>query len=215
MKSSYNFKWGYFAPRYGFDFTLDRGGYFDQRYAVSICFIWGMLHAYLPFKTRIPESCDTPKYGIQIHNNTFWLHLGGKMNDWEQCDSKWITWDLPFFSWVHDWHRMQAPQGKWIDGGYENKDQALKESHTYHYKLNSGKIQQVIATCLIEERQWHRKWLPFWKMNRRVIDVEFSDEVGERSGSWKGGTVGCGYDLLKGETIKQCLRRMEKERKFK
>ena len=46
------------------------------------------------------------------------------------------------------------------------------------------------------------------------MSVNFSDEVGERSGSWKGGTLGCGYDLLKNETMEQCLRRMEKERKF-
>lgn len=46
------------------------------------------------------------------------------------------------------------------------------------------------------------------------IDVQFDGEVGERSGSWKGGTVGCSYDKLPTEGIEQCLRRMEKEREF-
>jgi hypothetical protein len=40
------------------------------------------------------------------------------------------------------------------------------------------------------------------------------DEVGEEAGSWKGGVLGCGYTLLPNETPLQCLRRMEKERKF-
>ena len=214
MKDSYQFNWGYFAPRFGFSLMLNRGGYFDQRYSLDFHFIWGMFNILLPFKTRIPESCDTPNYGIQIHNNTFWVHLGGKMNDWEQCDSKWVTWDLPFFSWVFDWHRMQSPGGEWLAYDYDDRGKAYTEKHPYKYTLKSGEIQDVEATCFVEERKWHRKWLPFLKMKRRVIDIAFSDEVGERSGSWKGGTVGCSYDLLKCESIANCLRRMEAERKF-
>jgi len=168
----------------------------------------------LPFKTKIIETCDAPNYGIAIHNNTFWLYLGGKMNDFDQCDSKWITWDLPFFSWAFDWHRMQSPNGEWLAYDYDDRGNAYSEQHPYKYTLKSGEVQDVEATCFIEERQWHRKWMPFMKMNRRVIDISFSSEVGERSGSWKGGTVGCSYDLLKCESIRNCLWRMEAERKF-
>ncbi len=39
--------------------------------------------------------------------------------------------------------------------------------------------------------------------------------VGERTGSWKGGTIGCGNDLLPGETMEQSLRRMERDRTFR
>lgn len=51
-------------------------------------------------------------------------------------------------------------------------------------------------------------------MEVRAIDVQFSDEVGERTGSWKGGTIGCGYNMLPGESPLDTLRRMEAERKF-
>jgi hypothetical protein len=51
-------------------------------------------------------------------------------------------------------------------------------------------------------------------MERKVIDIEFNDEVGERSGSWKGGTIGCSYAMLPTDTIESCLRRMEKEREM-
>jgi hypothetical protein len=47
-----------------------------------------------------------------------------------------------------------------------------------------------------------------------TLDVKFDDEVGERSGSWKGGTIGCSYEMLPNETPEQTLRRMEKEREF-
>lgn len=51
-------------------------------------------------------------------------------------------------------------------------------------------------------------------MERRVIEIEFDGEVGERTGSWKGGTIGCSYKMQEDKTIEQCLRRMERERKF-
>ena len=218
---SVEFNWGWFAPKFGFELMFERGGYFDQRCSVSICILWGKLNVKLPFKTSIPESCDTPRYGIQIHGNTFWLHLGGKMNDWEQCDSKWITWDLPVFAWVFDWHRVQYPDGSWHSYSFEKRGNEYTEKHPFKYTLKSGEIQNVSATCYVEERQWHRKWT-FLKMNKRCINVSFSSEVGERSGSWKGGTsgswkggtVGCRHEMKTGESILDCLRRMEIERKF-
>ena len=39
-------------------------------------------------------------------------------------------------------------------------------------------------------------------------------EVGKKKGSWKGGCIGCSYDSKPGETPEECLKRMEKERKF-
>jgi hypothetical protein len=213
-KDSVDFKWGYFAPKFGFELMLYRGGYFDQRYAVSFCPIWGVWHIKLPMKTRIPESCDTPRYGVQIHGNAFWIHLGGKMNSWEQCDSKIISYRLPFVSWEFEYHKQQAPDGSMIQGGYEHRDSAYTETHSYKYVLRSGEEQNVHATCLIEEWCHHRKWLPFVKRKSRGINIDFSGEVGEETGSWKGGTVGCRWDMEKGETIEQCLRRMERERKF-
>jgi hypothetical protein len=49
---------------------------------------------------------------------------------------------------------------------------------------------------------------------QRTISVDFSDEVGERSGSWKGGCTGCAYEMKPDETPWQTLMRMERERKF-
>jgi hypothetical protein len=157
-----------------------------------------------------------PKYGISVHNETLWIHTGGKYDrSIGQCTSgQWIAWDLPWFSWIFEFHHWASPDGNWIDGGYENAEKAYSEKHDYTYVLNSGEIQKRSAIVRKEERQWHRKWFPFIKMNRKTIDVEFNDEVGERTGSWKGGCVGCGYDMKKGESMLDTLRRMEKERKF-
>ena len=52
-RDSWDTKWGYFAPEFGFDFRLHRGGYFSQHYAITICPIWGKWHIKLPFKCLI------------------------------------------------------------------------------------------------------------------------------------------------------------------
>ena len=95
----------------------------------------------------------------------------------------------------------------------------VSETHPYHYLLlPSGDVQKRTATIRGEEREWRMlwfKWLPWPSKIHRTINVEFSDEVGERSGSWKGGVTGCGYEWRHGETMLQSLRRMERERRFR
>jgi hypothetical protein len=88
---------------------------------------------------------------------------------------------------------------------------------SYRYVLRNGTVQERVATVTITEMEWRMRWLcwlPWPRKVRRSIDVSFSDEVGERSGSWKGGCTGCSYDLRKNETAEECLRRMERDRKF-
>lgn len=204
-KDSFDTKWGYFSPRFGLEFRVNQGGYFSQKYSIDLCFIWGVFHIVMPFKTKIEESCEWLTYGFYQFENSFVFKWGRK--------SKHI--DIPFISWIFDWHRVLEKDGNWCDGNgsWDNKN-INREVFDYTYTLNSGEIQKRKATCFIEERQWHRKWLPFIKMKSRSINVEFDDEVGEKTGSWKGGCIGCGYDMLKSETMEQCLSRMQNERKF-
>lgn len=89
----------------------------------------------------------------------------------------------------------------------------------YEYRLKWGATQSVTATITAERRSWCWRAWPFklfrWPSKvRTAIDVQFSEEVGEQRGSWKGGVVGCGYELLPNETPVECLRRMERERVF-
>lgn len=209
---SVEFQWGYIANKFGFTLTYDLGSYFNRHHRINICIIWGHISVDLPWKTRWEERHDNPSYGIEIFGQRIWVKHG----EWEgnQDTHSFWTWELPFISWCFDWHKVQTASGSWEVYELFGDNPAYQEEHPFTYTLNSGEVQERIATCYVEERQWHRKWLPLWTMNRRVIDVSFDDEVGKRTGSWKGGTVGCSYDLLKGESIESCLRRMEKERKF-
>lgn len=94
---------------------------------------------------------------------------------------------------------------------------ATKSAAPYAYKLRSGEVQNVTATYYVSHQEWRWRWLQWTPWPRKTatsISVSFSEEVGEGRGSWKGGTVGCGYDMLPGESALECLRRMERERTF-
>ena len=145
----------------------------------------------LPWSGRIvPDNgqCSGPRYGFQFFEDICWVYYG-KDKSWS-CYMPW--------HWRHQWHH-EFPE--------------TKQSHPYHYCLKNWTVQERTATIQIEERLWTRFWIP-WRKLSRCIDVKFSDEVGERTGSWKGGTIGCGYEMKPGELPVECLRRMERERKF-
>lgn len=116
---------------------------------------------------------------------------------------------------------VMRPDGSWVPyvASYEDKepDGRWEGNYAYSYRLRSGELQVVSAKVYVERREWRWRWLmwcPWPAMKRQSIDVAFSDEVGEQRGSWKGGTLGCGYDMLPGELPIQTLRRMERERVF-
>lgn len=148
-----------------------------------------------PWRSTVPDEgqCSGPIYGFyffQDHLVFSWGKSKGTRGDPR------LFVNMPW-SWRHREHKiLSAP-----------------EKHDYIYRLRSGEIQQRTATIKVESRMWTRYWLP-WRRLSRYIDVDFSDEVGERTGSWKGGTTGCSYNMLADETPLQCLRRMERERSF-
>lgn len=126
--------------------------------------------------------------------------------DWDHCGDKHMV-QLEDGSW-------EPCRESWEPGG---QDSRFIQTFPYTYTLKNGTVQSVTATVHVERREWRRKcfWrIPWFAKKRQEIDVTFSNEVGERSGSFKGGCIGCGYDMLPGETAEQTLRRMERERKF-
>ena len=95
------------------------------------------------------------------------------------------------------------PDGSWASV-FRHDDQPYTEAHPYTYVLKSGEVQKRTATVSKRRHILGRRWLSKlgWPATiRESIDIAFDDEVGERTGSWKGGTIGCGYDLRRGETL--------------
>lgn len=236
-----------------FGIIVNKAGYFDERPQVDISvtqlialvafpflaflswyslflipfilFGYGKMYINLPIRTGI-QDCDSAAWGINYHNDTLWIAIGGAGNF--EGGTKFKTFYMP---WQYDWVRtslLLKDKKSWVhttkdnrlsfyEEQWKNPELVFIETHPYKYILNSGVEQNVNATITVEEMEWRPRWFKWTSMLNKVrksINIEFSSEVGERTGTWKGGTGGCGYTLLPNETPLECLRRMEKERKF-
>lgn len=147
-----------------------------------------------PWPWVVPDEyqCSGPMYGFKFFEDILWIYYGKDKGRGEQRLTVWMPWH-----WQHRESRVLTES----------------ETHPYRYVLRNGTVQERTALIRVEYGRWTRAWLPRVKESR-WIDVQFSDEVGERTGSWKGGTIGCSYHMLPGETPLDTLRRMERERKF-
>jgi hypothetical protein len=137
--------------------------------------------------------------------------------------SKWWTWDIPFVT--KDWVRTSIllKDDTWEHETQGNrkefwKDEWKQKQKSWTYEYTDKYDGEIIPTTIyVDEREWRPKWLKWTSLfakKNRGIDVHFSKECGRQKGSWKGGTIGCGYELLKNENPIDCLKRMEKERTF-
>jgi hypothetical protein len=165
----------------------------------------------LPLRPReVHRDEMMESWGVTLHERTIHLNWG------HQTKIIYMPW-----IWEHFKHEVRRPDGTWAPfvGSWEEKepDGRWQSTFDYTYVLKSGEVQKRHATVYVERREWRWRWLrwsPWPCIKRQSIDIEFDAEVGERTGSWKGGTVGCGYDMKPGETALETLRRMEQERVF-
>lgn len=193
-----------------------------------LLFGWGALYINLPIKTGI-QDCESATWGINYHDNKLWIYIGGAGNF--EGGKKWKTFTMPWnLTWVrtstkmkdgYDWfHETEGNRKTWK--GDENvigshdwlMKNRWKETHPYIDKFDNTTVN---ATIGVSEREWRPLWFKWTKLfanTRRTIDIEFDKEVGKAKGSWKGGTLGCSYELRPNETPLECLKRMESERLF-
>ena len=191
-------------PRLSFGLSLFEDGFCLDLFGFLISLPLLDRWAYEPHE--IMES-----WGVTYHMWAFHLNWG------RRCKVA----NLPF-GWDHidERHQVLRADGEWERhiASYEHgHDQRKVEEFPYAYRLRSGEIQERTAAVHVERREYRRKglrWCPWFAKKSQYIEIEFNDEVGERAGSWKGGCVGCGYDMLPGESPGDTLRRMERERKF-
>lgn len=139
-----------------------------------------------------------------------------------------LPWELDHFgTWVltkSDGWQPDVSIGS-LDGemvGYRSswdRPDVYIETLPYRYVLKRGVVQERIAKVRGEKMEWRwriSKWLGLqWPRKVRTsIQVEFNDEVGERSGSWKGGCTACSWYWKEGQTFQEALWDMERKRKF-
>lgn len=182
------------------------------------------------------------KTGIAIHDSCLYIYPFVDEHEWNR-DMPWWEKSIVFhFPWDWSWysteileHKSNLPglagtvfketrgerkisklKASFLDHNKQKSERWASEIYDYTYTLKSGQIQQRKATVFVDRMVWRVRWWPIIPIqkSRTCINVTFSDEVGEGSGSWKGGCTGCGYEMKLAETPLECLRRMERERKF-
>jgi hypothetical protein len=166
--------------------------------------------AFLQRFAREPEEMmETWGISYSTAPATLWLRWGARYKlitmpwcDWHHVSTEVLLPDGTWAPEVNSWERDKTPDGRHT------------ETHPYNYLLRNGEVQRCTATIFVERRTWRLRRLRFIRKSRTSIDVSFSEEMGEGRGSWKGGTLGCGYDLKPNETPRECLKRMERERRF-
>ncbi len=239
--TEYYNNWLTFLPRRnkgtGFYLTFEKWGYFDERPQINtnvntllalilplfslwflpisliFCFYsWGSLYIHLPYKTGKSESTGGKTYGLMFYHVDSGFPTEMWFRGWKSFNFPWAyKFDKKEVLMNHGWKKEERGDNLWDKHKWEGKIKL--ESHPYTYTLKSGEKQEVFAEIYEEKRYWKR-WFGFHRRCDHYIEIEFSGEVGERAGSWKGGCISCSYRILKNETALECLRRMEKERKF-
>lgn len=128
---------------------------------------------------------------------------------------------LPWRNWRHVRYSLYDKNGKhfWTerDGDKTAWDakNAVKQALSKVYFLIEDYDGEVItATTHIEEREWRFgtglfSWLSAFMgpKIRRDLSIDFSEEVGKEKGSWKGGTLGHGIEMLANESHVEAFER--------
>lgn len=177
---------------------------------------------------------ERPSYGFSSSDDGLLFHWG------QRSVILWWPWGLEhirtdYLGTDMQWHDQRShPEDSWSRKHpnplhrYTGPDGPEKwsEAHPYRYMLSDGSVQEVEAT-ITRRRAYHgRRWfgpIRFRRflramMPKRVfdsIDVDFNGEVGERAGSWKGGCIGCSYDIRPDESPRAALMRMQRDRRFR
>jgi len=197
------------------------------------------LHACVPFVFSvyivIPHvyHCKESELGIASHHGGLWLYTFTDSMEsrsdfpwWKKTHCWRYPWDLKHhLTEILEHKAAHKAQPIWNDKGkrgiseFEERQAAqatVSQTYDYTYTRKNGEVQQRRATVYVERMTHLAKWYPIVPIKRVSTDiwVNFNEEVGEGTGSWKGGTVGCGWSMKPTETPLECLRRMESERKF-
>jgi len=161
------------------------------------------------------------EYGFSAFEGSLHLHFGPQTHDSDTTKSK--VWFYPWrehkmvrhslydlaghhFANLPEWG-VRQPNGCIVRGVIQEACPVAK----FDFLDFDG--EKITATCRIEEREWRRGKglfrLLYLGRNRvsRSLDLHFSAEVGRRKGSWKGGTIGHGIEMLHGELHEEAFRR--------
>ena len=126
---------------------------------------------------------------------------------------------MPWANWRHVRHTLYGLDGNhvWaqLEGlPWEESRERQDSCPSVTFEFDDFDGERIRATTKIEEREWRFgtgwfKWLSIFRrpMIRRTLDIDFSAQTGRRKGSWKGGTLGHGINMLPREAPVEAFQR--------
>lgn len=145
--------------------------------------------------------------------------LFGRYSDSSETDQT-FSFFIPWKQWRFACKRIYGLNGEiwWSSkiGGvdWEEWEQIEPAIPKRRFAFKDFDGEEIEVSTYIEEREWRRgeswcSWLSLFvpPMIQRSLDLRFSKETGERKGSWKGGTLGTGIEMLPGELHEEAFRR--------
>lgn len=164
------------------------------------------------------------EYGFSLHEGFLQLFLGPQTMD-STTTKSWCT-NLPWTQWRHIRHSLFDEKGEhfWTEWdrprGFSLRDSWLARKAVETacpaavFEIDDFDGQRIQVTTRIGEREWKFgtgwfRWLSLFRPAKvhRSLDIEFASECGPEKGSWKGGTMGTGIDMLPGELHEDAFRR--------
>jgi len=143
----------------------------------------------------------------------------------DSVTTKSLGYFIPWTQWRFVRHTLYTPEGKHFYTDWEKNRsfglEAFNKMHSAREAVPKVRFlcadydgELVNATCYIEQREWHFgtgwfKWLSWFKspLIRTSLDIQYDKEVGDRKGSWKGGTIGTSIDMEMGEPLADVFKR--------
>jgi len=231
------FRWGEVSTGWGLAFALCK---FEEHWSIHLHLIYVNIFISL-WRPKVEPKEIMESWGLSIpFDPGYGMFAAVHLNWGDKCKIVHMPWAWEFYRhsvlgedgrhWIHELAQFRVPRDS-VPIGYPPKSDKWfffsqdvphwSKELPYRYVLRDGTVQERTATISVSEMEWRWRWfmwLAWPRKVRRSIEVAFSDEVGERTGSWKGGCTGCGYEMRRGafrdETPGECLQRMEQERKF-
>lgn len=167
------------------------------------------------------EEVFPREFGAYSAEDAVHVHFGPQTFDSTTTRSK-VLW-IPWKNWRHVRFSLYGRDGShfWTQieserkrGDFEEQRHSTAMCDKVAFQIEDADGQYIKATTHIEEREWRLgvglfKWLSLVVKPkiRRSLSIEFDKEVGPEKGSWKGGLVGTGIEMLPSELHEAAFRR--------
>ena len=207
---------------------------------VALCFQIGIpfvATVYVTIDGVFAAPTKNREFRLAYHDNAIYLKPWGHAHEWNSKDPWWmrgLSVDMP---WQPDHQYMQVldenrnvvytrrdrnfwqrlfnigEKRSWLADIHEcdKAAESVSKSFPFTHVTKHGDVQNRTVTCHIERRVWGWRWLPFIQRSSTYMDYKFDKGTGKGVGSWKGGTIASAIDIKDGESMADCVKRLEVE----